>query len=69
MPHALRHRTSVYNGYLRGPVTITHVAESRAVTTYSKDIRMSRMGFEHLSRARRTLLPTAPPLRLTFWYH
>ena len=31
MPHILWHGTSVYNGHLRGPVTLTPVAERLAV--------------------------------------
>ena len=31
MPHLLRHGASVYNGHLRGPVTLTPIAERLAV--------------------------------------
>ena len=31
MPHLLRHGLTVYNGHLRGPVTLTPVAERLAV--------------------------------------
>ena len=31
MPHPLRHGPTVYNGHLRGPVTLTPVAERLAV--------------------------------------
>ena len=31
MPHLLWHRSSVYNGHLRGPVTLTPIVESLAV--------------------------------------
>ena len=31
MPHLLWHEASVYNGHLRGPVTLTHIVENSAV--------------------------------------
>ena len=31
MPHPLRHGPTVYNGHLRGPLTLTPVAERLAV--------------------------------------
>ena len=43
-------RTSVCNGHLRGPVTLTRVAErlSRgAVTTCFNDLDLLQLGFEH----------------------
>ena len=34
VPHLLRHGASVYNGYLRGPVTLTPVAERLAAEKF-----------------------------------
>ena len=42
----LWHGASVYNGYLRGPVTLTPTAECLAVTTCFYDLGLSRLGFE-----------------------
>ena len=49
MSHALRHVPTVYNGYLRGPVTLSLVAERLAnevslpvFTTYVSRIRGER---------------------------
>ena len=50
VPHLLWQGVSVYNGHLRGPVTLTPVAQrfadSGAVTTCFY-LRLSRLGFEH----------------------
>ena len=51
VPHRLRHRTFVYNGHLRGPVTLTPIAErfaySGAITACFYDLDLSLLGFEH----------------------
>ena len=50
VPHLLWHRTSIYNGHLRGPVTLTPIAERLAVElslTCVKYLSLSRLGFEH----------------------
>ena len=48
VPHLLWHRTSVYKGHLRGPVTLTPKAECLAVvTTCFNDLGLSRLVFEH----------------------
>ena len=44
MPHLLRHGPIVYNGHLRGPMTLTPVAERLAV-------ELSRQGIEYRSPA------------------
>ena len=57
MPHPLRHGSTVYNGHLRGPVTLTLVAfGSGAVTTCFYDLGLSRPGIKPRSpHTRRTL--------------
>ena len=51
MPHLLWHGTSVYNDHLRGPVTLTLIAERLAVElslpVFTTLIGLSRLGFEH----------------------
>ena len=47
MPHLLWHVTSVFNGHLRVPVTLTLIAEGLAVTICFKDLGLSRLGLEH----------------------
>ena len=50
VPHLLWHGASVYNGHIRGPVTLTPKcrAFSRgAVTTCFYDLGLSRLGFKH----------------------
>ena len=50
VPHLLRHRASVYNGHLRGPLTLTPIAERLAVDLSLIcffDLGLSRMWFEH----------------------
>ena len=44
MPHLLCHGASVYNGHLRGPVTLTPIAERLAVKVSLP--ALSRLGFE-----------------------
>ena len=46
VPLLLLHGASVYNGHLRGPLTLTPIA-SRAVTTCFYDSSLLRLGFEH----------------------
>ena len=65
-PRLLWHGGSVYNGHLRGPVTLTPCAERLAVELSLPVFGLSWLRFEHpLFRllAGRTLLPTAPPPR------
>ena len=55
VPHLLRHGTTVYNGHLRGPVTLTALAE-RLVVKLSLpacfyDLSLSRPGIEPRSPA------------------
>ena len=45
LPHLLWHGTTVYNGRLRGPVTLTF--GRWAVTTCFNDLGLKRLGFEH----------------------
>ena len=45
MPHLLRHGASVYNGHLRGSVTLTF--SSGAVTICFYDLGLLRLKFEH----------------------
>ena len=52
VPHLQWHGAFVYNGHLRGPVTLTPIAERLAVelsllTTYFYDLGLSRLRFEH----------------------
>ena len=50
VPHLLWHGPSVYNGHLRGPVTLTLNAEpfvSGTVTTCFYDLGLSWLGFQH----------------------
>ena len=48
VPHLLWHGASVYNGYLRGPVTLTPIADRLAVELSLPVLRgLSRLGFEH----------------------
>ena len=42
VPHLLWHRPAVYNGHLRGPVTLTPVAKHLAVETGFNDVGLSR---------------------------
>ena len=49
MPHLLWHGTSFYNGHLRGPVTLTPVAELLAVELSLPVLTKSRLGFERPS--------------------
>ena len=47
MPHLLRHGPTVYNGHLRGPVTLAPVAERLAVELSLPvfyDLSLSRPG-------------------------
>ena len=48
VPHLLWHGASVYNGNLRGPVTLTAIAERLAVELSLPfyDLGLSRLGFE-----------------------
>ena len=58
MPHPLRHGPTVYNGHLRGPLTLTPVAERLAITTCFHDLSLSRPGTEPRSSTREaTALP------------
>ena len=64
MPHPLLHGASVYNGHLRGPVTLTHVAERLVVElsllALTTLLVLSRLKFEHPSfRMRLTDYTTA----------
>ena len=49
MPHFLWHGASVNNGNLRGPVTLTPIAERLEVEISVSvfDLGLSRLGFEH----------------------
>ena len=49
MPHFLWHGASVNNGHLRGPVTLTSIAERLEVEISVSvfDLGLSRLGFEH----------------------
>ena len=50
VPHLLWHWASVYNGQLRGPVTLTPIAERFAVEMSLPvfyDLGLSRQGFNH----------------------
>ena len=64
MPHLLRHGASVYNGYLRGPVTLTPVAECLAMELTCLFLRLRSLAAEirapNLPHGKRTLQPTAP---------
>ena len=49
VPHLLWHGASVYNGHLRGPVTLTHTAERFALELslpVFTTLFLSRLGFE-----------------------
>ena len=46
--HLLLHEASVSNGHLRGPLTLTHIAERLEVKlSLTTDLGLSRLGFEH----------------------
>ena len=62
MPHPLRRRPTVYNGHLRGPVTLTPVAERLAVELALPvfDLGLSRPRIKPRSPACEA---NAPPLR------
>ena len=53
VPHSQWHGASVYNGLIRGPVTLTAIAEllaeelSLPVNTCFYDLRLSRLRFQH----------------------
>ena len=48
VPHLLWHGASVYNGYLRGPMTLTPIAERLAVElSLPVFTTLSRLGFGH----------------------
>ena len=49
VPHLLWNGASVYNGHLRGPVTLTPIAERLAVglSLSDYDLALSLLGFEH----------------------
>ena len=48
MPHLLWHRASVYNGHLRGPVTLTPIAERLALGCHYLFLwGLLWLGFEH----------------------
>ena len=49
VPYLLWHGASVYNGHLRGAVTLTNCRTFRsgAVTIYFYDLLLSPLGFEH----------------------
>ena len=50
VPHLLWHEASIYNGLLRGPVTLIPTAErlsSGVVTNCLNDLGLLRLGFEH----------------------
>ena len=50
VPHILWHGTSVYDGHLRGPVTLTPIAERLAVELSLPvfyDLGLSRLGSDH----------------------
>ena len=59
MPHLLRHGPVVYNGHLRGPVTLTPVAERLAVElslpVFTTKVCRDRGSNPDLPQARRTL--------------
>ena len=59
MPHPLRHGPTVYNGHLRGPVTLTPVAERLAVElslpVFTTKVCCDRGSNPGLPHARRTL--------------
>ena len=61
VPHLLWHKTSVYNGHLRGPVTLTPVAERLAVESslpvLTTEVCRDRISNPDLPYARRTLFP------------
>ena len=67
-PHLLWHGISVYNGHLRGPVTLTLVAECLPVKLPLPVLRIrsvaTRIRTSNLLHVWRGLLPTAPPPRL-----
>ena len=48
VPHLDKALASVYNGHLRGPVTLTPI-DSGAVITCFNDLGLLRLGFEHLT--------------------
>ena len=58
VPHLLWHGASVYNGHLRGPVTLIPVAERLVVDLSLKicfyDLGLSRLGFENRIRGQRS---------------
>ena len=62
VPHQLWHGPTLYDGHLRGPVTLTccRAFDSGAVTTYFYDLGLSSLGIEPQSPACRA---NAPPLR------
>ena len=47
VPHLLWYGASVYNGHLRGLVTLAPIAERLAVELSLYDFVLSRVGFEH----------------------
>ena len=64
-PHLLGHRTSVYNSHLRGPETLTPIAEPLAVAAHYLFLRLRSVAAgirtPNFSPAGRTLNLTAPP--------
>ena len=63
VPHPLRHWPTVYNGHLRGPVTLTPcwAFSGGAVTTWFYDLGLSRPGIEPISRMRGERSTSMPP--------
>ena len=47
VPHLLWHRASIYNGHIRGPVTLTPIAKHLELSLPVYDLVLSRLGFEH----------------------
>ena len=56
VPHLLLHGASAYNGHLRGPVTLTHIAERLAVELSLPGL--SWLGLEHQPSACGVNAPT-----------
>ena len=67
VPHLLWHSASVYNGHLRGPLTLTPVAEHLVVELSLSVLRLRTVAAgirtPKLPHARRTFYRTAPPSR------
>ena len=70
VPHLLWHGPTLYNGYLRGPVTLTPIAERLAVElslpVFTTQVCRDRGSNPDLSHARRTLYLHATAAVITF---